>query len=480
LALTGLQKSAEGIVGTDVLKARTVGRRTPQMWDRGSAPGQQLELPFAERRGEAAVGASGWRTPVREERLMERVVERGQLLAALRRVKRNGGSPGSEGMTVEECPGYLREPWPQLREALVAGTYRPQPVKRVESPKPGGGVRKRGVPTVVDRCLQQAVLQVLPPEGDKTFSEGSYGVRPGRSAPQAVARAQRELNAGSSWVVDLDLEKVFDRVHPDKLLSRVQERVADRRVFQLIDRDLKAGALTDEGLEATAEGTPQGGPVSPLRATLLVDGLAKELARRGPRVVRYADEGNLYVKSARAGQRVRASVTRFLTRRLKLTVNAAKRAVDRPGRRTFLGFTCTGRRPNRRRGSDKALTAYKPESRRLTSRTRGVSGRQVVHDVQQYVTGWYAYLGVVEVPSSCKELDSWLRRRRRCSLGKQWGRRRYRERRRRGGSRDLAWNTVKSAHGPWRLSRSPARAIALPGAYFDGLGLPRLHRGSYR
>jgi RNA-directed DNA polymerase len=288
---------------------------------------------------------------------MERVVERGNLLAALRRVRRKGGSPGSDGMTVEELAGYLREHWPQIREALWAGTYRPQPVKRVEIPKPGGGVRKLGGPTVVDRFIQQAVLQVLQPEWDKTFSESSDGFRPGRSAHQAVARAQRYLHAGYSWVVDLDLEKFFARVNHDKLMSRVKERVADRRVLQLIDRDLKAGALTDEGLEATAEGTPQGGPVSPRLANLLLDGLDKELERRGHRFVRYADDCNIYVKSARAGQRVLASVTRFLTRRLKLTVNAAKSAVDRPWRRTFLGFTFTGRRPNRRRVSNKALKA---------------------------------------------------------------------------------------------------------------------------
>jgi RNA-directed DNA polymerase len=450
------------------------------MLDRGRAPGQQLELPFAERRGEASVGASGQSTPVREESLMERVVERGNLLAALRRVKRNGGSPGIDGMTVEELPGYLREHWPQIRAALIAGTYRPSPVKRVEIPKPGGGVRKLGMPTVLDRFIQQALLQVLQPEWDKTFSEGSYGFRPGRSAHQAVAQAQRYLGESYGWVVDLDLEKFFDRVHHDKLMSLVKKRVEDRRVLKLIDRYLKAGAVTDVGFEATVEGTPQGGPLSPLLANLLLDGLDKELERRGHRFVRYADDSNIYVKSARAGQRVLASVTRFLARRLKLTVNAAKSAVDRPWRRTFLGFTFTGRRPNRRRVRVKALQAYKQESRRLTYRTRGVSLRPMVHDVRQDVTGWYAYVGFVEVPSSFKELDSWLRRRLRCYLWQQWGRRRYRELRRHGVSRDLAWHTVKSAHGPWRLSRSPALAIAIPGAYFDGLGLPRLHRGSYR
>lgn len=280
-------------------------------------------------------------------------------------------------------------------------------------------------------------------------------------------------------MVDLDLEKFFDRVNHDKLMSLVKQRVADRRVLQLIDRYLKAGALTEEGWEATPEGTPQGGPLSPLLANLLLDGLDQELERRGHRFVRYADDCNIYVKSARAGQRVLASVTRFLARRLKLAVNAAKSAVDRPWRRTFLGFMFTGQRPNRRRVSEKALKACKQEVRRLTFRTRGVSLARVVGDLRQYLSGWYAYFGFAEAPSSFKELDSWIRRRLRCYRWKQWGRRRSRELRRRGVSRDLAWNTVKSAHGPWRISRSPALAIALPGRDFDGLGLPRLHRGSH-
>ena len=227
------------------------------MLARGHAPGQELELPFAERRGEASVGASGRGAPVRDEDLMERIVERGNLLAALARVKRNGGSPGVDGMTVEALPGHRREHWPAIRQALLAGTYRPPPVKRVEIPKPGGGVRKLGAPTVLDRFIQQALLQVLQPEWDKALSDSSYGFRPGRSAHQAVAQAQRYLGAGYSGVVDLDLEKFFDRVNQDKLMSLVKERVADRRVLTLIDRSLKAGALTDEGVEATMEG-PQG------------------------------------------------------------------------------------------------------------------------------------------------------------------------------------------------------------------------------
>jgi RNA-directed DNA polymerase len=256
----------------------------------------------------------------------------------------------------------------------------------------------------------------------------------------------------------------------------VKDRVADRRVVQLIARYLKAGVLTGDGLEATVEGTPQGGPLSPLLANLLLDRLDKELERRGHRFVRYADDSNIYVKSARTGVRVMARVTRFLERRLKLAVNAAKSAIDRPWRRTFLGFSFTRYHPNRRRVSDKALKAFKQEVRRLTHRTRGVSLSRMASDLRQYLTGWYAYFGFAEVQSPFKELDSWLRRRLRCYLWKQWGQRRYRELRNRGVSRDLTWNTCKSAHGPWRLSRSPALTIALPGGYFDRRGIPHLYR----
>jgi hypothetical protein len=249
---------------------------------------------------------------------------------------------------------------------------------------------------------------------------------------------------------------------------------------QLIDRDLKAGALTDEGLEATVEGPPPGGSLAPLLANLLRAGLDQELECRGHRFVRYADDCNISVTSVRAGQRVLASVTRFLERRLKLAVHAAKSAGDRPWRRTFLGFTFTGRRPNRRRVSATALKACKEAIRRRTCRTRGESLVRVVGDLRRSLAGWYTYFGLAEAPSSFKELDSWIRRRWRCSLWKQGDRRRYRQLRRRGVSRDLAWNTVKSAPGPWRISRSPALAIALPGSYVDGLGLPRLPRGSHR
>jgi RNA-directed DNA polymerase len=327
--------------------------------------------------------------------------------------------------------------------------------------------------------MQQAVLQGLQPAWDTPFAASRSGCRAGRSAPQAVAPAQRYLGAGDGGVVARDVEKFVDRVHHDPLLRVVKTRGADRRVWPLIDRD-KAGALTDEGREATLEGTPHGDPLSPLLAHLLLDGLDQAWERRGQRFVRDADDGHSDVKSGRAGQRGRARVPRCLARRLKVAVNAAKSAVDRPWRRTFLGCTCTGRRPNRRRVSDKALKACQEEVRRRTFRTRGESLVRVVGDLRRDLEGWYTYVGCAEAPSRFKELDSWIRRRWRGYLWTPWDRRRYRQLRRRGVSRDLAWNTVKSAHGPWRISRSPALAIALPGSSFDGLGWPRLHRGSPR
>jgi len=281
---------------------------------------------------------------------MERVLDRENLQRALRQVKRNKGAPGIDGMSVDELAGHLRRRWPSIRAALVDGTYAPQPVRRVEIPKPGGGVRKLGVPAVVDRFVEQALLQVLQAEWDPTFSASSFGFRPKRSAHLAVAQAQAYLREGYAWVVDLDLEQFFDRVNHDVLMSRVRKRVKDRRVLVLLHRFLKAGVMSLEGvLDPTPEGTPQGGPISPLLANLLLDDLDKELQRRGLRCVRYADDCNVYVRSRQAGERVMASVTRFLERKLKLKVNAEKSAVARPWHRKFLGFTFTRTRPNRRR-----------------------------------------------------------------------------------------------------------------------------------
>jgi RNA-directed DNA polymerase len=290
-----------------------------------------------------------------------------------------------------------------------------------------------------------------------------------------VAQAQAYIRRGHTWVVDVDLEKFFDRVNHDVLMSRVRARVKDRRVVRLIHRFLKAGVLTLEGIvEPTGEGTPQGSPLSPLLANLMLDDLDKELEKRGHRFVRYADDGNIYVRSRQAGERVMASVTRFLERRLRLKVNEAKSAVDRPWNRKFLGFTFTRTRPNRRKVSEKALKAFRAKVREVTNRTRGRTIRQIVAELRRTILGWRAYFKFTEVPSPLRDLDKWIRRRLRSYHWKQWGRRGYRELRKRGVSRDLAWNTAKSAQGPWRLSQSPALVIALPARYFAALGLPNL------
>ncbi len=406
---------------------------------------------------------------------MERVLERENLLRALRQVRRNGGAPGIDGMTVDDLVAHVKAHWPAIRASLVDGTYKPQPVRRVKIPKAGGGTRNLGIPVVLDRFVEQAMLQVLQADWDPTFSAWSYGFRPGRSAQQAVEQAQAYIREGYAWVVDLDLENFFGRVNHDVLLSRVRVSVHDRRVLRLIHRFLKAGVFTLEGgVEARTEGTPQGSPLSPLLADLLPDELDKELEKRGHRFVRYADDGNIYVRSRRAGERVKASVTRFLECRLKLKVNEAKSGVDRPSNRKFLGFTFTRGRSPRRKVSEKSLKIFKARVRKSTGRTRGCTIGQIMKELRTYILGWRGYYGIAEVASPLLDLDKWIRRWLRCYHWKQWGWRGYRELRKRGISRDLAWNTAKSAHGPWRLSQSPALALALPARYFAGVGLPSL------
>jgi len=332
-----------------------------------------------------------------------------------------------------------------------------------------------GLPTVLARFIAQALLQVLQEEWDPTCSERSYGFRPQRSAHQAVEQAQAYLRAGDTWVVDIDLEKCFARVNHDVLMSRVRRRVQDRRVVTLIHRFLKAGVWTLEGSVApTAAGTPQGGPLSPRLANLLLDELDKELEKRGPRFARDADEANISGRSRQAGERIMARVRRFLKRKLRLTVNEAKSAVDRPWNRTFLGFTFTKRQATRRKVSAKALKAFKAQVRAITGRTRGRTMQQIGQELRQLMLGWRAFVGVAEVRSPLRDLDTWIRRRLRSYHWKPWGRRGYRELRKRGVGRQLAWNTVKSAHGPWRLRQSPALAIARPQRYFAALGLPSL------
>ena len=434
-------------------------------------PARQLWLPF-EIKGGLFTTKADTASPVEEEQLMEKVVDRDNLLIALRNVKRNGGSPGIDGMTVEELPEYLKRKWPKIRSQLISGTYEPLPVRRKEIPKPGGGIRQLGIPIVLDRFIQQALMQVLQQDWDATFSRHSFGFRPGRNAHQAVKQSQRYLKKGYQWVVDMDLEKFFDRVSHDKLMSEVRKRVSDKRVCALIQRFLKSGIEAEGKLLVTEMGTPQGGPLSPLLANLLLDNLDRELERRGHRFVRYADDCNIYVRSKRAGSRVLKSISQFLDRHLKLSVNEAKSAVGRPWKRQFLGFNFSTKQ--NRRISPKSIKRFKERVREITCRVRGRRIEVIVKELRQFMLGWRAYFNITEVRYVLRELDSWVKRRLRCYLWKQWGRRGYRELLKRGVSRDLAWNTAKSAHGPWRLSRSPGLAFALPAKYFAGLGLPRL------
>jgi RNA-directed DNA polymerase len=428
---------------------------------------QGTEAPAAKRGTDSLAGT---------ERLMEEVCERANLKQALRRVQRNGGSPGIDGMTVDELPGYLEEHWPNLRAQLLNGTYQPQPVKRVPIPKPDGGVRNLGIPTALDRFVQQAVLQILQRRWDKTFSEHSYGFRPNRSAHQAVARAQQYIADGYRWVVDLDLEKFFDRVNHDKLMGRMAKRVADKRVLKLTRAFLNAGVMESGLVSPTDEGTPQGGPLSPLLSNLVLDELDRELEQRGHRFVRYADDCNIYVRSERAGQRVMDSVSSFITSKLKLRVNGEKSAVARPWQRKFLGFSFTNGQQPKRRIAPKAMSRFKQRVRELTRRTRGVSIQRMVSELAVYLNGWRSYFGFCQTPSVLAELDGWVRRRLRCMLWKQWkrGRTRYARLRSRTVGVQLAARTAGSSHGPWRLAASPALSIALPDAYFASLGLSQL------
>ncbi len=445
---------------------------------------RQLKLAFAcevggeapnshEARVEPRAAERTSESPAHDEHLMEVICSRENLQAALGQVTSNKGGPGVDGMTVQQLPDHLRQHWPALREQLLAGTYRPQPVKRVEIPKANGGVRQLGIPTVVDRFIQQAVLQVLQPAWDPTFSDHSYGFRPGRRAHQAVAAAQAYLASGHDWVVDIDLEKFFDRVNHDRLMAAVAKRVSDKRLLRLLRSFLNVGVMDQGLIHTTTEGTPQGGPLSPLLSNLVLDELDRELDRRGHRFVRYADDCNIYVRSERAGLRVMANIERFITRKLKLKVNAAKSAVARPWERKFLGFTFTCRL--KRQVAPQAITRFKEKVRSMTGRMRGRSLQQVVRSLAPLLRGWRSYFGFAET-TSLRDLDGWIARRLRCMVWKHWqrGRRRFTELRRRGVSRGAAAGTIWRIQGPWRASRTIVMSQAFPRRHFDTLGLPRL------
>ena len=435
------------------------------------ATGEAQSAPSQET--EACAAKADLERPAVAGPSMEAVVECENLKQALAQVKRNKGAAGIDGMSVDDLPTHLKEHWLTIRAQLLEGIYKPQPVRRVEIPKASGGVRPLGIPTVLDRFIQQAVMQVLRADWDATFSEMSFGFRPGRSAHQAVERAQALIASGHAVVVDIDLEKFFDRVNHDILMGLIAKRVADKRILKLVRGFLTAGVLEGGLVSPTEEGTPQGGPLSPLLSNLMLDVLDKELEKRGHRFVRYADDCNIYVRSQRAGERVMASIETFLAKRLKLKVNKAKSAVAKPSVRKFLGFSFMGGREPRRRIAPQALARFKARVRELTRRTRGAGLPQIVKELSVYLIGWRGYFGFCQTPSVLRALDEWTRRRLRAIAWKQWkrGRTRYAELRRRGVGRDLAAQTAGSPHGPWRLANSPALTLAMPNALFSPLGL---------
>jgi len=444
---------------------------------------KQLDFSFAltgearEARGEeteSSRAASESESPASTNRLMEEVCEWENLKEAMHQVKANKGSAGIDDRTVEELPDYLE--LLAIREQLLNGTYEPKPVRRVEIPKPDGGVRKLGIPTVLDRFIQQAVMQVLQKQWDRTFSDSSYGFRPGRSAHQAVAKAQQYIAEGHGWVVDLDLEKFFDRVNHDKLMGQIAKRVRDKRLLKLIRAFLNAGVMENGLVSPSVEGTPQGGPLSPLLSNLVLDELDRELERRGHRFVRYADDSNIYVRSQRSGQRLMESITRFITHKLKLKVNEAKSAVAPPQERKFLGFSFTDGPEVRRVIAPKAVERFKQRIRMITRRAKSVSIATTMAELAPYMRGWRGYFGFCETPEVLISLTGWVRRKLRCALWRQWKtvRRRRAALLELGVRPRLAANLAASGRGPWYLSLTKALNVGLSKLYFRSLGLPSL------
>ena len=409
--------------------------------------------------------------------LMSVVLERGNMMRAYERVLRNKGAPGIDGMMVGDLKAHLKANWPGIREQLREGRYTPLAVRKVEIPKPGGGKRMLGIPTVQDRLIQQALHQVLSPVFEKTFSNHSYGFRPGRSAAQAVQQARSYIEEGRRWVIDADLEKFFDRVNHDILMSRVAREVKDKRVLKLIRSYLQAGMMEGGVVTARSEGTPQGGPLSPLLSNILLTDLDRELERRGHRFCRYADDCNIYVRSRRAGERVLASMTRFLETRLKLRVNQEKSAVDRPWKRSFLGFTVCQRKHNvRLRVARKSVQRLKANLKMLFRAGKGRSIRTTIAALTPKLRGWLNYFRYAGVKGIFEELDGWIRRHLRKILWRQWKRSSSRATRmmRLGLSEDRAWMSATNGHGPWWNSGASHLNQALPLKFFARLGLVSL------
>jgi len=481
----GKQKSAEAIVGRMSEGLNTLGTRNhlESLHQDMEQKIHQLALDFSQE-GEAHTGGvRGTQSCVAlserrtlAQSLMEAVVEPRNMRLALKRVKANKGSGGVDGMSVNELPAYLGEHWLVIRAALLDGSYLPQAVRRVEIGKPDGGVRQLGIPTVLDRLIQQAIHQILEPLYDPNFSTSSYGFRPGRSAHQALKAAREHVASGRGWVVDLDLEKFFDRVNHDVLMSKLARRIGYKRLLKLIRRYLEAGVMSDGVVVERLEGTPQGGPLSPLLANILLDEFDKELERRGHVFCRYADDCNIYVSSRRAAERVMVSLTDFLETKLKLRVNRTKSAVARPYERKFLGMRIVGVAKAHISLAPKSLLRFKATIRRITKRNRGVSLAQVIRELNQATMGWVNYFALAQVKSICDHLDSWIRRRLRCFIWKQW--KTYANRlahlRKAGVGPWLAWGMVSGKHGPWNVSGSPALTRAIPNKYMVGMGYKSL------
>ena len=406
--------------------------------------------------------------------LLAAVLDRSNMQRAYDRVMRNKGAPGVDSMTVGELKAYLKSHWPEHREALQNGRYEPQPVRKVEIPKSGGGMRQLGIPTVLDRLIQQALHQQLSPIFESTFSNHSYGFRPGRKAGQAVLQARSYAEAGYRWVVDLDLEKFFDRVNHDILMARVTRQVKDKRVLRLIRAYLEAGVFAGGLVTARKAGTPQGGPLSPLLSNILLTDLDKELERRGHKFCRYADDCNIYVRSEEAGQRVLRSITEYLEGTLKLKVNREKSGVGRPWERTFLGYTLCRRKYNiRLKVADKAIRRFKGDLRVVFRRGRGCALRQTVEELNPKLRGWMNYFREIGVKSVLQELDGWIRRHLRKLLWRHWKcpKVRYRKLLRLGLSEERARMSAYNGRGAWWNARAPHMNQMLPKKLFDGIGL---------
>lgn len=405
--------------------------------------------------------------------LMEAVVERENMERALRRVVSNKGVPGVDGLRVEDLRGYCIRHWPAIKEALLTGVYEPQPVLGVEIPKAGGGVRQLGIPTALDRLIQQAVHQVLSPLFDPGFSESSYGFRPGRSAHQAVLKARDYVAEGRRYVVDMDLEKFFDRVNHDVLMARVARKVTDKRMLRLIRRYLQAGMMQGGVESQRVEGTPQGGPLSPLLSNILLDDLDKELEKRGHAFCRYADDCNIYVKTRRSGERVMASIRHYLADRLKLRVNESKSGVHRPWERKFLGYTMTWHKIPRLRVAPAVEARLRSTVKELCRKGRGRRLKDTIAALTPKLRGFAAYFRLTEVKGPFQEFDAWLRHKLRSIIWRQWKRNHTRAKNlmKRGLDEERAWKSATNGRGPWWNSRASHMNQAYPVKYFENLGL---------